>query len=96
VIQKVVLSDPLTAIISWALGEPPWQVRGIDHKTFWGPLPDDVRGRFHLYNAPVAENDCPASPQGRFTEKLGDFRTISHKSAWVVWISPKTGWFKNA
>ena len=56
------------------------QVRGIDQRKFWGPLPDEVRAQMRLYNVPVSERDCPDSPQGNFSEKLG----LNLTQLWII------------
>ena len=59
-----------------------WEVRKIDHAHFWDPLPDHIRSRLRLYNRPVNENQCPASPEGSFAETLGQ-ESVNVQRMWT-------------
>ena len=48
------------------------KAQDIEHEQFWKQVPDYIRARLCLFNTPVVENLCPASPEGNFPEKLSE------------------------
>lgn len=53
-----------------------WEAQDIEHEQFWKQVPDYIRARLRLFNTPVVENLCPASPEGNFPERGSFLRML--------------------